>query len=278
MTYEVLGAGALNYEPCRYGESRILFRGPQRRLDVPYVAFIGGTETYGKFINAPFPAIIENQIGITCLNLGVSNAGIDAFLNDCFVLNAANGAQATVMQIIGAQNLSNRFYTVHPRRNDRFLKASALLASIYPEVDFSEFHFNRHMLGMLHKVSHERFELVLDEIQAAWTARMKLMLRRITGRTVLLWFADHTPPAGNALFCDLAQASEPLFVTREMIDELTAHATSFVEVTASAQAQAAGTKGMSFSEMEALAAGKVLGPQAHGEVAERLSGVLDNFL
>ncbi|ABG31026.1 hypothetical protein CEP88_16870 [Roseobacter denitrificans] len=278
MTYEVLGAGALNYEPCRYGESRILFRGPQRRLDVPYVAFIGGTETYGKFINAPFPAMVESQIGVNCVNFGVANAGIDAFLNDCFVLEAANRAQATVIQIIGAQNLSNRFYTVHPRRNDRFLKASALLASIYPEVDFSEFHFNRHMLGMLHQVSHERFELVVDEVQAAWTARMKLMLRRITGRTVLLWFADHMPPADNGLFSDPGQAPEPLFITRPMIDELTAHATSFVEVAASAHARAAGTKGMSFGEMETMAARKMLGPQAHGEAAMRLSSVLENLV
>ena len=278
MTYEVLGAGALNYEPCRYGESRILFRGPKRRLDVPYVAFIGGTETYGKFINAPFPALVESQIGLNCVNFGVSNAGIDAFLNDCFVLEAANDAQVTVIQIIGAQNLSNRFYTVHPRRNDRFLKASALLASIYPEVDFSEFHFNRHMLGMLHRVSHERFDLVLDEVQAAWTARMKLMLRRITGRTVLLWFADHSPPADNALFNGPAHAPEPLFVTRRMIDEVTEHATSFVEVAASPHARAAGTTGMSFCEMETMAARKLLGPQAHGEVAKQLARVLEDLV
>lgn len=278
MTYEVLGAGALNYEPCRYGDSRILFRGPQRCLNVPYVAFIGGTETYGKFINAPFPAMIENQIGISCVNFGVSNAGIDAFLNDCFILDAANGAQVTVIQIIGAHNLSNRFYSVHPRRNDRFLKASELLVAIYPEVDFSEFHFNRHMLSMLHHVSRERFKIVLDEVRTTWTARMKLLLRKITGRTVLLWFADHTPPVDNTLFPDPSHGPEPLFITRHMIDELTAYATGFVEVVASAHARAAGTKGMSFGEMETMAAHKMPGPQAHGEVATRLARELKGLL
>ncbi len=36
---------------------------------------------------------------------------------------------------MGAQNLSNRFYAVHPRRNDRFLRASTLMKTIFREVD-----------------------------------------------------------------------------------------------------------------------------------------------
>lgn len=30
MTYDALGAGALDYLPCRYGTSKLLFRGPRR--------------------------------------------------------------------------------------------------------------------------------------------------------------------------------------------------------------------------------------------------------
>ena len=39
-------------------------------------------------------------------------------------------ARLTVLQVTGAQNMSNRFYSVHPRRNDRFLKASPLLRAM----------------------------------------------------------------------------------------------------------------------------------------------------
>ena len=46
MTYDALGAGALDYLPCRYGTSKLLFRGPRRPLKEPYIAFLSGTETY----------------------------------------------------------------------------------------------------------------------------------------------------------------------------------------------------------------------------------------
>ncbi len=60
MTYDTLGAGALDYMPCRYDGSKLLFRCPERRLDAPFVAFFGGTATYGKYIKNPFPALVES--------------------------------------------------------------------------------------------------------------------------------------------------------------------------------------------------------------------------
>jgi hypothetical protein len=277
MTYDVLGAGALNYAPCRYGNSRILFRGPQRRLDAPYVAFLGGTETYGKFIKAPFPALVENDLGVNCVNFGVANAGVDVFLNDGMLIEAANGAAVTVVQIVGAHNLSNRFYAVHPRRNDRFVKASTLLGSIYPEVDFSEFHFTRHMLGNLYQVSQARFKTICSELQSAWLARMRLLLQRVHGDVVLLWFSDHPPFAQTEEPESPLEQSDPLFITRNMLDELRSQTVQIVEVTASVAAVEAGTEGMVFSEMEAMAARHVLGPKAHVEVAQELGHALEKW-
>lgn len=274
MTYDALGAKALNYAPCRYGSSRILFRGPQRRLDAPYVAFVGGTETYGKFIKAPFPALVESDLGVNCVNFGVANAGIDVFLNDSLILEAANNARATVLQVVGAQNLSNRFYSVHPRRNDRFLTASPLLKAVYPEVDFSEFHFTRHMLNSLYEVSADRFSVVREETQQAWLARMRLLLRRMKGEVVLLWFADRPPGDEVDEAFRPSDCSTPLFITRKMVDDLRAHVSEYVEVTASTEAVSAGTEGMVFSEMEIMAARQLLGPKAHGEAAFALRDAL----
>lgn len=164
MTYDALGAGALDYLPCRYGTSKLLFRGPRRSVKKPYLAFLGGTETYGKFLSNPFPALIEQSLGRTCINLGCVNAGVDVFATDVQVTEMATWADVTVVQLMGAQNMSNRFYTVHPRRNDRFLKPLALLQAIYREVDFAEFNFNKHMLQHLYRHSPGRFETVVDEL------------------------------------------------------------------------------------------------------------------
>ena len=274
MSYESMGPLALNYARCYYGTSRIAFRGPARRLDAPYVAFVGGTETYGKFIKAPFPALVESDIGINCVNFGVANAGLDVFVNDGFVLDAARDAKSAVMQVVGAHNMSNRFYTVHPRRNDRFVTASPILASIYPEVDFAEFNFTKHMLSALYETSQERFTIVRRELQIAWVARMKMLLRRIENQVILLWFADHAPLSDDHDQGDPAQADDPLFVTRQMLDELSEQASGYVEVIASVDALAAGTHGMVFNELETQAASRLMGPKAHGEAARALGPVL----
>ena len=127
MSFEKRSAAALDYFPCHYGRSRNLFRGPRKRMEGDYIAFLGGTDTYGRFVPRPFPALVEDRLGLPCVNFGWMNAGPDAFLNDEAVLAAAQGARAVVLQVPGAQNLTNRYYAVHPRRNDRFVEASAAL-------------------------------------------------------------------------------------------------------------------------------------------------------
>jgi len=86
---------------------------------------------------------------MSVVNLGVLNAGLDVLSSDPAIVAALGQAEAAVLQITSAHNMTNRFYKVHPRRNDRFLKASSVLRTIYPEVDFTEFHFTRHLLSHL---------------------------------------------------------------------------------------------------------------------------------
>ncbi len=271
MTYDVLGHGVLDYLPCRYGTSKLLFRGPRRNLDkAPYVAFIGGTETYGKFIEKPFPTLVEEQSAITAANFGFPNAGIDAFAHDPFVTGAASDARLSVIQVMGAANMTNRFYSVHPRRNDRFVAASKLLKTIFREVDFAEFNYNKHMLNHLIQISPDRFETVRMELQEAWVARMRLMLGQMRGKTILLWFAAHAPGNQGGIADSHDIGPDPLFVTREMIDELREFATDVVEVVASKEAVTAGTDGMIFGELEEPAAKEMLGPLAHAEAASAI--------
>lgn len=271
MTFENLGNGTLDYNPCRYGDSKLVFRGPLRKLEGEYLTFIGGTETYGKFIADPFPALVETALGTPCVNFGQPNAGVDVFLNDETVLSIAARASTTVVQVMGAHNLTNRFYSVHPRRNDRFLRASAMMRSVFREVDFTEFHFTRHMLASLAAIAPERFSLIIQEVQQAWIARMEFLLSKIGGDAVLLWFADHAPEKAT----DLTKArDDPFAVERWMIERLRPRVRDVIEVVASPRALARGVKGMVFTEFEAPAAQGMLGPTAHDEAAQALLGKL----
>ena len=275
MTYENLGQGALDYFPCRYGKSKLLFRGPCKQLTGDYLAMIGGTETYGKFIEQPFPALVEKAMNIEAANFGCMTAGVDVFANEATVIEACSKARVTVIQAVGAQNMSNRFYAVHPRRNDRFLSASTLLKTIFREVDFTDFAFTKHLLTTLESVSEERFSIVRDELKEAWIARMKLLLSKIEGKIIFLWFADRAPEetcTGSGL------GREPLFVDRRMIEEIRPLVTEVVEVVPSSAALALGTKGMVFPSMEEHAARGLMGPAAHKEAAEALCEALHRLI
>ena len=280
MTYDSNGRGGLDYLSCRYGRSRLQFRGPRRRLEGDYVLFLGGSETYGRFIPHPFPALVEAETGLRCVNFGLQNAGVDAFLNDPTVMEVAEKARVTVVQVMGAQNMSNRFYAVHSRRNDRFLNASGLMKQLFRDVDFTEFAFNRHMLSTIRTISSDRYQMIHEELREAWMARMRLLLQGIKGRIVLLWFAAHGPDTGGmadghgqfARGDDLG--SDPLFIDRAMIETMRPMVTEVVEVTASAAALSQGTRGMVFDPLEAPAAAEMMGPLAHHEAAVALSPVL----
>ena len=275
MAYAFPGEGSLDYFPCRYGNSRLIFRGPQRDVERAYVATVGGSETYGKFVSAPYPDLVERELGLPVANLGCMNAGPDVFLHEVSITQIAARACVTVVQVLGAQNLSNRYYAVHPRRNDRFLGATPLLRSIFPQVDFTEFNFTRHMLRSLHQSSADRFEVVAEELRAAWVTRMKQLLARLTGRTILLWMSDTAPPTPTRRV-DLARL--PMLVDAEMVNAIRPLATAYVEAISSAEARAHGAEGMSYAAMEAPAAASVPGPWVHREVADALLPVIHRLL
>ena len=275
MNYANLDQESLDYFPCRYGASKQLFRGPRRRLEGDFVAFLGGTETYGKFMETPYPAMIEHETGVRSVNLGCVNAGIDAYFSDKSLLDICSKARATVIQVMGAQNMSNRFYAVHPRRNDRFLKASGLLEKIYPEVDFTDFSFTRHLLATLKDISPEKFTMMEQELKEAWMARMRMMLSQIEGKVVLLWLAGHAPPdadGGDSLMRD------PMFVDRAMIQTLTGAVKRTVEIVSTDPERALGLDEMVFGEIERPAAEEMLGPVVHRRTADALVPVLRDLL
>lgn len=267
MSYSVLAEGGLDYFPCRYGTSKLLFRGPRRRLDGRYIAAVGGTEVYGKFVERPFPDLLEDHVGLPVVNFGAVNAGIDVFSCDETVMAACSGARVVVLQAMGAHNLRNRFYAVHQRRNDRFLRASPLLQVLYPEVDFTEFAFTRHLIRTLREIDPERFVSVREELQSAWLARMNSFLDGVRAPVVLLWMAERRPDEPS----DLHKATDPLFVTDDLIDAVRPRLAGVIEAQPSPAARATGSWGLVCSEIEALAAAEVPNPAVHAETAFALA-------
>lgn len=263
--------GALDYAPCSYGASRLVFRGPARALDRPYVAVIGGTESFGKFIPRPWPMLVEDANGVPVVNLSCANVGADAYLADEGALQVARGARAVVVQVTGAVNLSNAFYAVHPRRNDRFVRALPPLLSLYPEVDFTNVHFTRHLMLTLRRVSHARFGRVCAVLRETWVERSVRLMDSLPVPRVLLWMAGHAPGPQTA---DLSR--DPLLVDALMLGILRQHADRYVEVVAPVRNDPA-AEGLSFPELDRKAAEGLPGVQAHDAVAQAVARALQGL-
>lgn len=265
MTYEHGGASALDYLSCGYGQDRLRFRGPERSLKAPYGVFIGGTETYGKFVARPFPSLVEDWTGMTSVNLGLVNAGIQTFRAEPTVLGIARGAEFVVLQVMGPQYVSNNFYTVHPRRNDRFIRARAPLEQLYPEIDFTEFHFVGHLLGKLRRQSPRSFEKLVLDCRKAWLTSLIGLIRRIDRPTFVLWLA----------WRNASEAGLPdLFINDRLLDPIRKRTLGVIKVDPDAQARSDGTVGMVFGGMEAFAAADLPNPAMHRQIAVRVRDAL----
>jgi hypothetical protein len=266
MAFLAAGAGAPDVASCQYGTSKLVFRGPQRSLAGRYVAVLGGTDAFGKYVAQPYSDHLEQALGLPVVNLGVANAGPEVFLADTEIARIAQGAQAVVVQVVGAQNQGNPFYTVHPRRNDRLLGVTPAMRSLFPEMDFTEYHFTRHLLQSLASVSRERFAVVVGQLQVRWVERMTALVRGLGPKAVLLWAGAQAPLADAR-----AQIGPryPAFVDRAMVGRVAAMAQRYVELCPPEERPAHDD----FMQNLAVEAG-VLGLRGHRKIAERLEPVL----
>lgn len=268
MSYAPIRDGGLDYHPCHYGTAKPVFRGPERKIVPNAVVALGGTETFGKFIEKPWPERLESRLGRPVINLGSVNAGLDLYLGAPHILNASSNATAVILQILGAATQTNRYYAVHPLRNDRFIEASPGLCAMYRNVDFSEFHFIRHLLNELRRHDPRAFGRIVCDLQQLWVQRMRQILTRIEVPVVGVWLADKAPPEEIAPDC---LGSDPLFVTAPMLEDLRDGFEVLVEITPGPQARQVSAQGRVFNQMDRMAAAQVYPAQVHQQIAEVLA-------
>lgn len=276
--YDAYSRGSLHYQQCFYGSSRLAFRGPEVPLDGDYVAVLGGNATFGKFVSQPYPELLDRVSGVRTVNLGCMHAGMTAFADDPSLLNICSKARVTIVQLTGAHCLDNAYYSLHPRRNDRFINATPRLRELYPDIDFTEFHFVRHMLSALYSASPEAFDDVIATLKQEWVMRTRDLIRSIDGPVVLFWMADRSPDRPNLPIPEQLRHDDPLFVDREMLDAVRREATDVVTAVASDNARNEGLAGKIFSDFERPAAMRMPGPLWHAEAATALFEVVSDLV
>src|SRR2546426_10931156 len=87
-------------------------RGPKPASLTPgdYAVAVGAAQTYGCFCEHPYPALLEQRLGLTVLNMGYGGAGPLFFLREKGLLEYVNRARFAVVQIMSARSEDNALF------------------------------------------------------------------------------------------------------------------------------------------------------------------------
>lgn len=104
---------------------------------------------------------------------------------------------------------------------------------------------------------------------------MRSLLAQIGGQPLLLWIADHLPPARQKII-DLTL--RPTLIDAEMIAAISVHAGGVIHSVPSSEARAMGLEGMVFERTELPIAASLPGPYVHREVCNILMPHIERAL
>ncbi|MEX2520704.1 MAG: DUF6473 family protein [Paracoccaceae bacterium] len=216
--YQKPDQALIDYGSYKWGRLDQLYRGPRPDLSAPYIACLGGAQTFGRYVRSPFPALLESSMARPVANFGTANAGPGFFLRDAAVIEAASGADLCVAQVMSARSLSNRLFKVHVSRNAQIEAVSKALEELFPHVDFETFNYAHNMLNQIADNDPESFLAVEAEMKAAWVARTRSLLQSIQTRRILFWFSERGPDEAPLVATDQPELKYPQFVDQQMID------------------------------------------------------------
>ena len=131
--------------------------------------------------------MLEREMGMPVLNLGVQHSGAGFYTEDDAIHEIIENAQVVFVEAPSVVNQSNPFYCVHPRRNDRFVTALGPLFDLFPEADFVECHFTKHLITKLITIDAARAEIVFRTLQYEWVRNLTIMRARWRAKTVVNW-------------------------------------------------------------------------------------------
>ncbi|MGI9367640.1 MAG: DUF6473 family protein, partial [Ruegeria sp.] len=258
MSYHLADVRTSAEPVCTYGPSTLRFRSPKRSLRGVYLACVGGDETFGRFVDQPFPALLEARLDRKCVNFGSLFCGLEALMQDETLLNFVNQAEVCVLQVPGLLGQSNRFYRVHPRRNDRVLAPTHALTALYPEVDFTDVHFVGHLIAHLQSHADARFELFVSALRSTWLKNISALLQRIAPPVILLWLR---PNGEFAATVNLVK-KDPV-VDTAAIDDLRPYCADIVELAVRASGDSDELEDLLFGTLQQPMAEHVIGPATH---------------
>ncbi len=167
---------------------KICFGVPKKSCKHSHGVCLGGADTFGGKVPDPFSAMLEREMGMPIFNLGAQHSGAGFYTEDDAIHEIVENAQVVFIEAPSVVNQSNPFYREHPIRNDRCVTALGPLYDLFPEADFVECHFTKHLITKLISIDSARADIVFRALQGEWARNLTIMRARWRAKTVIYWY------------------------------------------------------------------------------------------
>lgn len=211
-------------------------RGPRTVFDRSdrYVAYVGAAQTFGRFVQHPYPELVAARIGVPSLNMGRSGAGPIWYRETAEAMEWLDAAEAVVVQVMSGRSVPNSMM-------DMPYAGAAMVFREGGPPDPSFWTGRGTMVeGMragnaydwvIKNHDEATVRRITAESRANWVDAMTGLLDDLRPRTVLLWFS-HRPPDYREGYGSVARlfGGFPQLVNREMVEAVCTRADEYVEV------------------------------------------------
>ena len=218
LGYQRSDAHIIDYELYRLPGILEALRGPRISSD-HYIACLGSAQTFGRFVQTPFPRLVSRALGIEALNLGRGGAGPTFPLGNPRLLEYINRARIVIVQFFSGRSQSNSlFKTVgHGMLGINQVEGGEVRAD----------QFYTWLLGQDLQSVRE----VVDETRENYVLAMTQLLAAIKPPKILLWLSVRSPEYPEHMGLPLWRfwGDFPHLVNRPMVEQLRSHADIYVE-------------------------------------------------
>lgn len=218
------------------------FRGPKPELGKDrYFVCVGAAQTFGCYCPRPFPAILEQKLGIPALNLGVGGAGPAFFLNQRRLLEYINESRFAIIQVMSGRSADNSMFRMVQNRGGSLERISdgkvTPYRSAYQEileldVSWWKLPFARSYVQKAAALfsSNRHARSIVDETRENWVESFRNLLEAIRVPKILFWFSERSPRYKERYFDPyLLFGKFPQLVNQEMVDRIKIHCEDYVE-------------------------------------------------
>jgi len=236
--YQARDAAIVDYDLWQPATQGVWLRGPRpASLQAgSYFACVGAAQTFGCFVNQPWPSLLAEQLQLPALNLGIAGAGPARF-QDPALLELLRGARFVIYQVMSGRSADCSEFVSggHERltlRDGRELGADAAWSEL----------LHRDLEGSHHAVlrgiknrfaaqfARKHVRQLVAETQSNWTAAFQTLIAAVARPSILLWFSKRTPQHRPRFHSLQAMFGEfPQLVDAAMVRAIAAHTGHYVE-------------------------------------------------